>query len=384
MITSNIRISKFKQNQTELISLVLPFKLINELSEVKVYGDSPDGYQRKPNKIHYTKVKNYITSNFEDFKFPTSIILGTDEDMFTKEFIREDNCGLYLDLSKDKIGKIFRIVDGQHRIEGLRLALKDNKVINEFLLPVIIILSNPQKKSIELEIFTKINSTAKRISIDLAELAKHSYQIKENQVNEKEIIKFISIETAYNLKEKGEESIWNNAIKFDIHSEVTIGIVGVTMFIESIQTIVDKFIDKSKISELIKLNKMDEVISYCQSSSEVIANNLDQVWNEVIKSKWPNCFTNEIVKNDDNELERIYYSKNYYIQQTLGVKALNVLYGDCIKEYSYSNKAFEEFKKIVENSNVTIFDWKKGAKFAGLSSESGFNKVRKIIKNELE
>ena len=158
MKSNNIRIIKFKQNQTDLISLVLPFKLINQLSEVKIYGE-PDGYQRKPNKIHYTKVKNYINSNLNDFKFPTSIILGANGEEFNKKFIKEDSCGLYLDLSSLKNDKIFRIVDGQHRIEGMKLALETNTEINNFQLPVLIILSNNNKKSVELEIFTTINST---------------------------------------------------------------------------------------------------------------------------------------------------------------------------------------------------------------------------------
>lgn len=383
MNSNNIRITKFKQNQTDLISLVLPFKLINNLSEVKIYGQ-PDGYQRKPNKIHYTKVKNYINANLNDFKFPTSIILGVNGEEFSKNFIKEDACGLYLDFSSQKGDKIFRIVDGQHRIEGMKLALETNSEINNFQLPVLIILSNGNKKSVELEIFTTINSTAKRISVDLAELAKHSYQIKENQVNENEIIKFISIETAYNLKARNDSSIWSNAIKFDIHSEITIGIVGVTMFIESIQGIIEKFIDKTLIKSLIKDNKMDDLIKYSQDSASILADDLNNVWNIIIKNKWKSCFTEEILKNDDNELVKVQYSKNYYIQQTLGVKALNIIYSDCIKKHSFGQKAFNEFDKIISESKVTSSDWKKGSRFAGLSSESGFNKVRKIIKNDLD
>ena len=383
MNLNKIRITKFSQNQTDLISAVLPFKLINELSEVKIYG-KPDGYQRKPNRIHFTKVKNYITSNLNNFKFPTSIILGVNDNVFSKELLKEDDCGFYLDFSSNTIDKIFRIVDGQHRIEGLKLVVETNPDINDFLLPVLIILSNEKKKSTELEIFTTINSTAKRISVDLAELAKHSYQIKEGQVNQDEIIKFICIETAYNLKARDDRSIWSNAIKFDIHSEITIGIVGVTMFTESITAIVEKYIDKTLVKSFITGNKMDDLISYCQQSAATIADDLDNVWNIIIKAKWKNCFTEEIVKNDDNELVKIFYSKNYYIQQTMGVKALNIIYSECIKKYSFGDKAYNEFNKIVQESTVTVSDWKKGSKFAGLSSESGFTKVRKIIKNELQ
>lgn len=381
MNPKNIRITRFRQNQTELISLVLPFKIINELSEVKIYGE-PDGYQRKPNKIHYTKVKNYINNNLDNFKFPTAIILGTNGEKFSKDFIKNDDCGEYVDLQNVNKGKIFRIVDGQHRIEGLKLALETNDSINDFLLPVLIILSNYNKKSVELEIFTTINSTAKRISVDLAELAKHSYQIKESQVNESEIVKFISIETAYNLKAKDDSSVWSNAIKFDIHSEITLGIVGVTMFTESIKVIVENYIDKNIIKSFVQEEKMDELIEYCQNTASVIANDLDKIWNTTIRNKWKNCFSKQILKNDENELVKVNYSKNYYIQQTLGVKALNVIYSDCIKKHSFGKEATNEFEKIIMESKINSSDWRRGSMFAGLSSESGFNKVRKIIKNE--
>lgn len=381
METKKIRVIRFKQNKTELLSLVLPFALINQLSEVKIYGED-DGYQRKPNKIHYNKVKNYILNSIDDFKFPTSIILGTDNEVITEKYLKEDNCGEYLDLSNVIENKIFRIVDGQHRLEGLNLASKHNCSINNFLLPVLIIISKENKKSNELEIFTTINSTSKRISIDLAELAKHSYQLKEQKVNEKEVVKFITIETAYNLKSNNEQSIWNNAIKFDIHSDITLGIVGVTMFTESITPIVEKFIDRKIVKRLIEGEEMNELIKYCQESAKTLSMELDKVWNLLIRKKWKDCFKEEIVKNDENDLVTIYYSKNYYIQQTLGVKALNIIYSECYKGSKSFEESYDRFKKIIDNSSITANDWKKGSLFSGLSSESGFNKVRKLIKGE--
>lgn len=379
----NIRIIRFSQNQNDFISLVLPFEVISELSEVREYAKHPDGYQRTPNRNHYLKVKSYVLNNKGDYKFPSSIILGADQQQFTRDFIKKDGCGEYLNLSNKKLAKIFRVVDGQHRIEGLKLALKDDQSIKNLLLPVIIILTKENKKSTELEIFTQINSTAKRISTDLAELAKHSHQIKENKIEEKDVVMFICMETAYRLKEKGANSVWNSGIKFDIHSEVSLGIVGVTLFCESIENIVEGYIDKGIIKQFISANKKDELIKYCQKISLKIADFIDLIWNSVIKPKWANCFVKDVVKNESGELVDIFYSKNFYIQNTLGVKALNNILGDSIKKNGVGDKSLNEFKLIIKNSKVSSKDWAKGGPFSGLSSESGFGKVRKIIKNEI-
>lgn len=380
----NIRITRFIQNNNEFISLVLPFHIICELSEVREYGKHPDGYQRSPNRNHYLKVKSYVTKNTNDFKFPTSIILGADEENFLNDYFKQDNCGDFLDLSKTDSKKIFRIVDGQHRIEGLKLAMNEVENVKNLLLPVIIVLTKKNRKSTELEIFTQINSTAKRISVDLAELAKYSYQLKENKILESDVVMFISMAAAYSLKEKGANSVWNSGIKFDIHSDVTIGIVGVAMFCESIKQIVEKHIEKDIIKKLISNKDKDNLIKYCQEKAEIIANIIDDVWNSIIKNKWMICFSKDVAKNEYNELVDIYYSKAYYIQNTLGVKVLNNILGECYSKYGVGNLALDNYKKIIINSQVSSNYWVKGGPFSGLSSESGFGKVRKIIKNEID
>ncbi|MGZ4055304.1 MAG: DGQHR domain-containing protein [Bacteroidia bacterium] len=379
-----IRIIRYKQNQNEFLTTVLPFHIIDKYSEVLEYGRNPDGYQRSPNKIHYLKVKSYITTNQNEFKFPSTIILGADKAVLSKGLIKKDTCGEFMDYSDLKLTiKLFRIVDGQHRIAGLREAMKDIPSIKDFLLPVTIIISTENKKSTELEIFTQINSTAKRISTDLAELAKYNYQIREKSVNEKDVIMHVSIKTAYKLKEKGVNSIWNSGIKFDIHSEVTLGIVGVTSFCESIKGIVEFYVDKKRIKKLILDENKDGLINYCDKEADVISALIDNIWNTVVFEKWSSCFKKLVVKDENNELVDIFYSKEYYIQHTLGVKAINVILGDSLKLLDTGKVSTEDFKKIIFNSKVSVRDWSKGGPFSGLSSESGFSKVRKMIRNEI-
>lgn len=375
-----IRIQRYSQNNQEYISGVFPFKVLSKLSEVLVYKQDEDGYQRLPNKTHYLKIKNYILKNFETFKLPTSIILGSDKSKI-ENVLKKDSCGEYIEISSNYNEKLFRIVDGQHRIEGIREAAKEKDSLNEILINVIILLSPIGYKSVELEAFIDINSTAKRISTDLATLARFDYEIKEKRVSLNPI-KHIATKTAFHLKEDSQLSVWNYAIKFDIHSEISLGIVGVTLFRESIEPIVNFYIDNKNFK--IGNSKDAELISYYDEIAIEIANDINEIWNDTIRKKWSECFSEAIAKNEVGELKYIYYSNDYYIQKTLGVKVINGLYSEILKQTGVIDSAKLLFKDLIQNSKIMSRDWKKGGPFSGLSSEAGFSKIRKMIKNEIE
>lgn len=376
-----IRIQRYKQNNQEYISGIFFFKTVSALSEVLVYKEDEDGYQRKPNRTHFLKIKNYIVKNFETFKFPTSIILGTDKEKIEK-YIKMDSCGEYLDIDMDINEKVFRIVDGQHRIEGIREAAKEKPDLNDLLLNAIILISPLGHKSVELEAFIDINSTAKRISTDLATLARFDYEIKENRISESNPIKHIATKTAFHLKEDYPSSVWSSAVKFDIHSEISLGIVGVTLFRESIEPIVNVYLEQ-KFTDRANKNE-SELISYYDECSSHVATEIDDVWNNIIRKKWSECFSESIAKSEVGELKTIFYSNEYYIQKTLGVKVLHGLYSEILKQNGISEESKIIFKDLIQKSKVMSRDWKKGGPFSGLSSESGFAKIRKMIKNEIE
>jgi DGQHR domain-containing protein len=376
-----IRIERYKQNSQEYISGVFLFKTVSALSKVLVYKQDEDGYQRQPNRTHYLKIKNYILKNLETFKFPTSIILGTDKAKIDT-LIKKDACGEYIEIDMNFNEKVFRIVDGQHRIEGIREAAKEKPSLNDLLLNAIILVSPLGHKSVELEAFIDINSTAKRISTDLATLARFDYEIKEKRISEPNPIKHIATKTAFYLKEDDPLSVWSSAVKFDIHSEISLGIVGVTLFRESIEPIVSvyletKFIDRGNKNE-------SELITYYDDVARQIAVDINEVWNNIIRKKWSECFSESIAKNEVGELKTIFYSNEYYIQKTLGVKVLNILYSEILKQTGITEQSKSTFQDLIQNSKVMSRDWRKGGPFSGLSSESGFARIRKMIKNEIE
>ena len=82
----------------------------------------------------------------------------------------------------------------------------------------------------------------------------------------------------------------------------------------------------------------------------------------------------------DDELKTFYYKKDYYIQKTFGIKALNGLIADAFKNASgNANRTISNLKSVISKSTVTNSHWKVGGPFSGFSSESGVNKVKKLI-----
>jgi hypothetical protein len=89
------------------------------------------------------------------------------------------------------------------------------------------------------------------------------------------------------------------------------------------------------------------------------------------------------VKNDESELVKIMYNKDYYIQKGLGIKSLNPIIGDIVKELGLNNQSRNKIQETIFASKVKIDDWKNGGPFSGFNSESGFSKIRQTILNRI-
>src|SRR6185312_4007914 len=92
---------------------------------------SEKGYQRLLNTARAKRLAEYVLAgqDTEDAFLPTSVFLATDKQLY----VNEQNNTLTIDA--DAIGP-FSVVDGQHRLEGLKLAAaKDDRVL-DFEVPV--------------------------------------------------------------------------------------------------------------------------------------------------------------------------------------------------------------------------------------------------------
>lgn len=114
------------------------------------------GYQRLLNKARAKKLADYIVKGQDsrDAFLPTSVFLATDKAI---NFDEQDNT-IEIDISL--VGP-FSVVDGQHRLEGLKMAAeKDNRVL-DFEIPVNIAINLP--KIHQMCHFLIVNTTQKSV-----------------------------------------------------------------------------------------------------------------------------------------------------------------------------------------------------------------------------
>lgn len=364
-----ISLIKYSQNQQDFFIGVMSARQIIDNSEVLIFNQHVNGYQRAPNQPHVNKIKNYIL-NSDDFLLPTAIMLGIDSDL-----IDVGTNGIHnVQTLNIKPNAVFRIVDGQHRIEGLKKAIERKKEIENLSLPVILIVTNPSRRSIELEIFTDINSKAKRINTDLAQLAKHNYEIIENEINEANINMHIALKTAFILKEN-DASVWYNAIKFNIQTDFNIGVIGVSMFSNSILKIVETFKNRDNSFDY---DNRENIIKQCDSLANDIAKFIDTIWSDYIFKKWESAFSRNYTINEFGENTEFRYNTKYYIQKGIGTNSINGLIAEVISKKSLEN-TLKTLEARIKNSKIKTEDWQVGGEFSGFNSAAGFKKIKELL-----
>lgn len=95
--------------------------------------DEDNGYQRLLNTARAKKLAEYILrgQDTKDAFLPTSVFLATDKSL---PFNIADHT---LEIDSDTVGS-FSVVDGQHRLEGLRMAAEKDARVYDFEIPVVI------------------------------------------------------------------------------------------------------------------------------------------------------------------------------------------------------------------------------------------------------
>lgn len=114
------------------------------------------GYQRLLNRARARKLADYVLKGQDsnDAFLPTSVFLATDK----KINFNEDNNTLEIDSS---LTGAFSVVDGQHRLEGLRMAMEKDDRVLDFEVPVNIAVSLP--KLAQMCHFLIVNTTQKSV-----------------------------------------------------------------------------------------------------------------------------------------------------------------------------------------------------------------------------
>lgn len=351
---------EFKQ---EKVVMYLTKMKIDELisnSKIMHYDAANDrNYQRPPLPSHYRKIAAYFMKESKPI-LPSAIIAAMGPEDYE---IKSDSLIL-----KNKI----RIVDGQHRIEGIKCLCNGycagsderyKELKEEFELPVIIMVIDEADAMIEIDAFINLNSKGKRVKTDLAVALKN--QRYQHDIATKDIIDVtenLKNTIAMNVVRKinqNKSGFWKGLIiqpdEIGKRNEQPISIIA---FTRAIKPIVDKFFENKNPS--IGNSELENI-------EEQIMNLVEQVWNLVIE-KWPECF------NSDKS-----YNNDYNICKGIGV---TTLYG-IFAENDINDTEFKAFKDILNKSEVTYKDWLVGGTFTGYASAQGFSLIKQFIRGEI-
>lgn len=374
-MTHKIGVQSYSQNGQKFINFIIDFKRLNQVSEVLIYGECKYGYQRKADKKHVTRIKNYLLEE-NNAILSSSIIVGVDSKSIS-QILSKDGEQSYIDLKSLK-KPIFRIIDGQHRLQGLEEAAKENPNFNRFMFNVVAIVTNVEERYKELDVFTDINSKNKRIHVDLALLAKYNYQIYGGKIEN--LGEHVAVKTAYKLKEnRSERNIWLNGINFDVYEENALGIVSVNAFVQSIMPMCNRYL--RDIDFQVETATDEAKYAVVEQASDYLSSLLLEAW-IIVEEKWGGCFTAAVEHDYFNEIKEYFYNRKYYIQKALGVKVINAILYDSIRRKSLKDYNIGKFYRTIIASNVNRSNWSTGDIFAGLSSESGFKLAKSYILNK--
>jgi len=142
------------------------------------------GYQRLLNKSRAKKLADYIISGQEDKDafLPTSVFMATEKNIpfnswdHTIEIVIHETCPL-------------NIVDGQHRVEGLRMAAEKDERILDFEFPVNIAINLPEIE--QMCHFLIVNTTQKTVDEGIAQRIRARLTQKINIINTPTLPKWI-------------------------------------------------------------------------------------------------------------------------------------------------------------------------------------------------
>lgn len=152
---------KFKSGKSFFYLCLIKAKELISEKKIDAYDaiDNKAGYQRKIQKSRARKFANYLIKCSGNFN--GTVLLNVREN-FNSQFKQlENHVSGTLEINDD-----IYVVDGQHRIEGLEIAIKEgyNK---EFLVPAIVTLGKDRNH--EALSFLIVNRTAKGIKTDLTD-----------------------------------------------------------------------------------------------------------------------------------------------------------------------------------------------------------------------
>ncbi|MGG1639124.1 DGQHR domain-containing protein [Paenibacillus sp. NRS-1760] len=350
---------KFIQGEITLYSISLSISDLINATTVDYYNSKTgEGYQRPLVPAHYRKIAYYLQKSNNPV-LPTAILTAVDPEQL------EERRTLQIS------GKL-RVVDGQHRIEGIRYLMEIDKEafdkISHYTFPALVMVIPAEKRIHEINAFININKAGKPVSTDLAVELRDKIRKQNFDATKENLIEAIATRVTQDLN-KRKESVWFNLIRLG-DEDAKGKSISINAFHQSIQAIVYNYMYKKEVN----IEKAEDVDGLVEEITLLLINS----WKAVAK-KWKPCFNYEPLVN----------IKMYNIQKGIGVFSLHMVLEKLILESDternkllLSDVVVNKFETLLDKSQVLEEDWLIGGRFSTYNSKSGFSLISELISNQ--
>lgn len=360
--TATLEVIPAEQDDVRLFVGVAKAKDLIHVTTVDPYNpklsptDEGQGYQRPPERSRVTQIGRYLIDQEGDKLFPTAVLLSA-----RHELSYDRKQGTITVTSNQPL----QIVDGQHRLAGLRYAIEEKEAMHlaDYSIPFVIL--EGIDRTAEMTQFRIVNGTAKQVRTDLVNMiltATYS-GMKRGDVPKKDLWRIVVSNTVDRLA-KDPESPWRDMIT--LPGETTTRgeggkLVRATSFITSLRPVYVWLKEASGILDKSCRNT-DEEIDYLY---RIVAD----YW-QAVKQVVPGAFENP---------------SDYVIQKTPGIFSLHKLLRHLLSDMyggrrKFDTATFAEF--LQESPEITDPDfWQKDANRASVyGSMKGFEDLYDILR----
>ncbi|HKW64362.1 MAG TPA: DGQHR domain-containing protein [Candidatus Acidoferrum sp.] len=324
--------------------------------------DSPkQGYQRPPERSRITKIGSHLLKAIVHGEgesgglFPTAVVLAA-------------RSPLKYHTGRLTIADPLQVIDGQHRIAGLRYAIEEKGTVELGDYPIAFVIIEVSERLVEMNQFTIINGTAKSVRTDLVNsiLTATAAKRGDSAIAEKDRWKVVVTRVVERL-DKDPASPWHSLILMpdEAGSPKSVGgkIVRATSFMTSLAPV------HAWLKEFGFLDRCPDLNSEAGVVYDVVA----AYW-QALKQVAPDPFA----APDD-----------YVIQKTPGLFSLHKLLAHLLPVMFKGHQAWtkENFVKFLQDS-PEIGDaqfWQKDAdRAAAYGSMKGFQDLYELLRDSVE
>lgn len=319
--------------------------------------DDDQGYQRPPERSRITKIGRYLIEGEGDRLFPTAVLLASRTKL---EYDKKE--GKISVSSKSPL----QIVDGQHRLAGLKYAIEEKSAahLENFHVPFVII--ETPDRLVEMTQFRIVNGTAKQVRTDLVNMiltATYS-GMKRTEIPEKVQWKIV-VSNVVDRLAKSPETPWYGLIALPGESTSRSEggkTVRATSLITSMQPVYVWLKDVSGILNE-QCRSMDDEIEY-------MVQLMSDYWS-AIKEVVPEAFENP---------------SGYVIQKTPGIFSLHLLLRHLLGNMFRGRRKFDKFtfvEFLKESPEIRNADYwstdSKGPSASVYGSMKGFQELYETL-----